>query len=256
MSFVTHKPQKNQYFCSMKKIASFSFFIGILWIATQLNPLFSQGYTNLSPQQFEESINKSDKHILLDVRTPEEFQQSHLNAAINVNVRDQFTANIESLKIDKNAPVYVYCLSGGRSASASAQLAAAGFTQVYNMSGGISTWIGEKRPVISQAGALEKGMSVDDFQKLIYTRDSAVFIDFYAPWCAPCQKMKAFLPELQKEYGQNLKIVMINYDQHPKLIRELGINSVPYLRIISAKGKQTDLKDYHSKEELLAILKE
>jgi len=216
------------------------------------NTTTAQGVKNISTDEFVEALKNSDKKIILDVRTPEEFANSHIFGAINMDVRsDDFNNRIA--KLDKDQPVYVYCLSGGRSANASNILADNGFKIVNNMLGGISKWSGENKPTISSKGASERGMSVEQFNALINAKDSAVFVDFFAPWCAPCKKIKAYLPELQNEYKGKLKIVLINYDENPKLVKALGVSGIPYLKIITSKGT-TVLQDFHTKEEILAVL--
>ncbi len=216
------------------------------------NTTTAQGVKNISTDEFVEALKNSDKKIILDVRTPEEFANSHIFGAINIDVRsDDFNQKIA--KLDKDQPVYVYCLSGGRSANASNILANDGFKTVNNMLGGISKWSGENKPTITAEGASERGMSIEQFNTLINAKDSAVFVDFFAPWCAPCKKIKAFIPELQNEYKGKLKVVMINYDENPKLVKALGVTGIPYLKVITAKGT-TILQDFHSKEEILAIL--
>jgi rhodanese-related sulfurtransferase len=216
------------------------------------NSTTAQGVKNISTNEFAEALKNTDKKIVLDVRTPEEFANSHIDGAINIDVRSEdFNKRIS--KLDKDQPVYVYCLSGGRSANASNIIADNGFKTVNNMLGGISKWSGENKPTITAEGANERGMSVEQFNALINTKDSAVFVDFYAPWCAPCKKIRAFIPEMQNEYKGKLKVVLINYDENPKLVKALGVTGIPYLKVITAKGT-TILQDFHSKEEILAIL--
>ena len=77
--------------------------------------------------------------VILDVRTPGEFAAGHIQGAININVEDQsFDSQIASL--DKSATYAVYCHSGRRSGIATAAMAKAGFTHLYNLSGGIQAW--------------------------------------------------------------------------------------------------------------------
>lgn len=81
----------------------------------------------------------SEPGTLLDVRTPEEWAEGTLKDAVKINYKgDHFEQEIESL--DKNIPVYVYCRSGGRSASAADVLKEKGFIKVYNLDGGITSW--------------------------------------------------------------------------------------------------------------------
>lgn len=72
---------------------------------------------------------------LVDVRTPEEFAEGHIAGARNVPVSELASRLAE---LPRNVPVVVYCRSGGRSASAASQLAAAGF-RVSDL-GPMSAW--------------------------------------------------------------------------------------------------------------------
>lgn len=84
-------------------------------------------------------LTKSQSGTILDVRTPEEWAEGTLKDATKINYKgDTFEQEVEAL--DKNIPVYVYCRSGGRSASAADILKEKGFTKVYNLDGGISSW--------------------------------------------------------------------------------------------------------------------
>lgn len=71
-------------------------------------------------------------------------------------------------------------------------------------------------------------MEVDEFNALINSEE-IVFVDFYAPWCAPCRKMTPMIDSHKTEYKDRITIVKINVDVSKKLMRELGIVSVPYL---------------------------
>lgn len=85
------------------------------------------------------SAIKAPGTIVLDVRTPAEFSSGHLPEAKNVDFEDtDFPTRIAAL--DKNATYAVYCRSGNRSGKAMEQMAAAGFTHVYDLAGGISAW--------------------------------------------------------------------------------------------------------------------
>ncbi|MGB6035456.1 MAG: rhodanese-like domain-containing protein [Cryomorphaceae bacterium] len=78
--------------------------------------------------------------LLLDVRTPGEVNQGYIDGARNIDIAswDEFTAGVDQL--DKSEPVMVYCKVGGRSHQAAVYLVENGFTQVYDMKGGIIAW--------------------------------------------------------------------------------------------------------------------
>ncbi len=93
----------------------------------------------ISPEQVYEAVYGGDSLQLVDVRTTEEYQVSHLKNAQNICVtNDDFKEKAANL--DKTKPVYVYCQKGGRSAKAAQILKEMGFTKVYDLQGGMENW--------------------------------------------------------------------------------------------------------------------
>ncbi len=91
-------------------------------------------YEDLSAEIFKANYPKG---LLLDVRTPEEYSEGHIEGALNLDIYDkQFSIELD--KLDKTKPVYVYCKSGGRSSNASEIMKEKGFKEVYNLVGGYS----------------------------------------------------------------------------------------------------------------------
>jgi len=102
--------------------------------------------TKISPDKVAEILKtQKNSYIILDVRTREEFALGHLDSALLIPVDELETRYVE---LAKNIPVIVYCRSGSRSAKAAALLVSKGFSQVYDMAGGINAWVGKGYPVI------------------------------------------------------------------------------------------------------------
>ena len=76
--------------------------------------------------------------LLLDVRTPQEFDTGHIEGAILLPY-DEIPLRLDDVLADKDAPIIIYCRSGRRSAIAADLLVKAGYSQVYDM-GGIISW--------------------------------------------------------------------------------------------------------------------
>jgi thioredoxin len=154
-----------------------------------------------------------------------------LTGALNIDYNGaDFNSRIGNL--DKTQPVYVYCLSGGRSAAAAQTLTDIGFTKVYEMKGGISRWIAENHPVEAENYNPNKGMSLQELQSMLQAaQDSIVLVDFNAAWCAPCKKMKAFMPALIKECSGKLKVIYVDYDNNPQLVSAMKVASIPALML-------------------------
>ncbi|MDG1729681.1 MAG: rhodanese-like domain-containing protein [Algibacter sp.] len=101
----------------------------------QMKP--QEGFTNVKPKLFNDLIVNNVQ--LIDVRTPEEYIENHIPNAININYfSDDFIADIT--KLDTTKPIYIYCRSGKRSKKSVIPFKEVGFTQIYNLEGGILNW--------------------------------------------------------------------------------------------------------------------
>jgi len=95
----------------------------------------------LTPIEFAEKRNIRGKTTpVIDVRTPREYAESALIDAANINWKDS-TFIQQVLSYDKDEPILVYCRSGARSAEAAAAMRKEGFTEVYELDGGIEKWL-------------------------------------------------------------------------------------------------------------------
>jgi len=111
-----------------------------------------QPYSNVTCVQAEKMIktNSGTSHfVVLDVRTPQEFQTGHLVGAINLDFRSpDFPARVALL--NRTDTILVYCRSGHRSANAMDMMRERGFSAVYNLEGGILEWRADSSRVISR----------------------------------------------------------------------------------------------------------
>ena len=97
------------------------------------------GILTVSSIEFKNLIKGKDSIQLIDVRTPEEFRLSHIANSRNIDIlSDTFLSAIEQL--DKQKPIFIYCRSGKRSAKGAAIMQEAGFSEIYNLEGGIVEW--------------------------------------------------------------------------------------------------------------------
>jgi rhodanese-related sulfurtransferase len=103
--------------------------------------------TKLDPNNFENKLNSTKDKVLVDVRTPDEFAEGHLVNAVLIDFfSDDFKA--QAGKLDKTKPVFVYCGTGKRSGNASKILIELGFTQVYDLDGGITAWADANKKIV------------------------------------------------------------------------------------------------------------
>ena len=102
---------------------------------------------NLDASKFAEKIAELDV-VVLDVRTPAEFNSGHIPNAINIDIySDYFRADISAL--DKSKSYAVYCRSGKRSVDASSEMDLTGFKSTFNLTGGIIEWVDSGRTTVN-----------------------------------------------------------------------------------------------------------
>ncbi|KIX22754.1 rhodanese [Flavobacterium sp. 316] len=97
---------------------------------------------NLDQQQWWNQFLTDEKGIIVDVRTEEEVNRGRIPGSINIDIfkGQGFIYQVEELDKEKN--YYVYCAAGSRSANACNIMRELGFTNAYNLVGGISEWEG------------------------------------------------------------------------------------------------------------------
>lgn len=103
-------------------------------------------YQTISAETAKRRLDIEKDIVLLDVRTVAEYTEKHIPGSVLIPVEDIKTQATEKLK-DKDAPIFVYCRSGNRSATAAQALANMSYINVFNL-GGINNW-----PYETESGA-------------------------------------------------------------------------------------------------------
>ncbi|MBT6807971.1 MAG: thioredoxin fold domain-containing protein [Flavobacteriales bacterium] len=196
----------------------------------------SQVVQNIKAEKFQEFSTLNDG-IIIDVRTAAEFNSGHIKDATNI---DFYANDFESkLKIvRKDVPIYVYCRSGGRSSSAAKKMEKLGFSEVYNLLGGIGSWNSKGYKIIkSKSGkqSEQPKFSISEIDEIL-KKNKTVLIDFSTQWCVPCKKMNPIIEEIQSENSE-VKVLFIDADVNKELIKKYQIQGVPVF-IIFKNGKE------------------
>ena len=103
--------------------------------ATQSLQLINAGEAN----QLLADNSGSGDFVILDIRTPDEFNSGRIADSINLDFYESNFAS-ELDKLDKDKTYFVYCNSGNRSGNAMGTMRDLGFTEVYDLDGGIQAW--------------------------------------------------------------------------------------------------------------------
>lgn len=111
-----------------------------LSVAEQTTPISQQALLKLM-------ADSPANMIVLDVRTPKEFQSGHIEGAVNVR-HDQINENLKKILSYKDKTVVVHCRSGRRAATAENALRAAGFSDLRHLEGDMNGWVSANLPII------------------------------------------------------------------------------------------------------------
>ena len=106
--------------------------------------------------------------------------------------------------------------------------------------------------VLDKANFLTKVYNYEKNQsEWVYEGEKPCIVDFYADWCGPCKKVAPILKELAGEYKNDIIIYKINVDNEKELAAAFGIQSIPTLLFIPAKGKPQLAQGALSKEQFV-----
>lgn len=208
---------------------------------------------NLNAKDFAEAI-KSGEVLLLDVRTPKEFQAGHIENSGNINFyASDFKKKLDLINNDQK--VYIYCYSGVRSEKTIKMLADRGFKNIYNLEKGILDWNNSSLPLKESAGAdksKKKEMTSKQYEEL--TEKGLVLVDFYAPWCAPCKRMMPIVEQTEKDFTNKLKVQKIDTDSNKSLSKSLNVVGIPLFVLFKDGKKVFEKNGMMTQEELNQLI--
>ena len=98
-------------------------------------------------------------------------------------------------------------------------------------------------------------LTIDNFDEEVLNSDQPVLIDFWAPWCGPCQMVLPIIAELADEVS-NAKICKVNVDENIELAQKFRVMSIPTLLVVKNGDVVKREVGAKSKEEILAMLSE
>ena len=137
----------------MKEVSSFS---GLLILASlfaaslaQANDDVQDLVTVIEVNAAKEFVARHKNAVIMDVRTPIEYETSHITGSVNVNVQDESFENMV-IALDPNKTYIVHCTknpAGGRSSRALETLQRLGFRQLYSLEGGYVAWRDAELPL-------------------------------------------------------------------------------------------------------------
>ena len=206
----------------LKYLVSLLFLTTTIMSCAQNNPNKSSIELTISTTAFSAAVKQPGAQIL-DVRTAGEYQSGHITNALQANWLDPKEFKNRTQHLDKSKMIYIYCQSGGRSASAQAALMEAGF-KVVNLEGGMSNWRMQQMPVEGIGNAVQ--MRVVDFEKVLQS-NQYVLVDIGAVWCPPCRKMQPVMDALKQTPPKPFYFLAVDGGQDMDVMKLVKADDLP-----------------------------
>ena len=100
---------------------------------------------------------------------------------------------------------------------------------------------------------MAKEFTKENFEAEVLKSDTPVLVDFWAPWCGPCQIMGPVIDQLASELT-TVKIGKLNVDEHPDVASEYGVMSIPTMKVFKGGAVVKEFIGVQEKESLKEAL--
>lgn len=98
---------------------------------------------------------------------------------------------------------------------------------------------------------MANSVTTQSFQSEVLENDGQVLVDFWAPWCGPCQMLGPIIEEIGEENKDKVKVVKLNVDEEPQIASQFGISAIPTV-ILFDKGKvKQSMVGFRQKQDYL-----
>jgi len=187
-------------------------------------------------ETFDKGMHAANVQIF-DVRTAGEYNSGHISGSLQADYtnKQEFADRVQYL--NKQKPVYIYCLSGGRSSAAAKWMRENGFKEVVEMDGGVRAWKEAGKPL--EGAAAEKQLALNDFRESM--QHGLVLVDVGAVWCPPCRAMEPVLQAFLKEH-QDVKLVRVDGGKDQEVMTAISAKKLPTF-VLYKDGKEVWRKE-------------
>jgi thioredoxin 1 len=94
----------------------------------------------------------------------------------------------------------------------------------------------------------------DNFDREVLAADGPVLVDFGATWCGPCRALEPIVSAVAAEREGRLKVVTVDIDDAPEVVRRYGVRSAPTLMVFASGAKRAQHVGLLDKRGVLALV--
>lgn len=96
-----------------------------------------------------------------------------------------------------------------------------------------------------------QNINKDNFQTEVLDYQGKVLVDFWAPWCGPCQMLGPVMEELSTELEGKAKVVKINVDEEQQLSNKYEISGIPAVLLFVNGEVKENIVGFHQKQDYI-----
>ena len=142
----------------MRYLIIFFLFIGSVHSQKTIDDVLKKYNKQTIPYLTVDEVQLVDNYIILDAREWAEYQVSHLKNAVYVGYKTFDTNKVKAQIKNSKQPILVYCSLGVRSEQIAEKIKALGYSNVYNLYGGIFEWKNKNFQVVDESGKITENV--------------------------------------------------------------------------------------------------
>jgi thioredoxin 1 len=108
------------------------------------------------------------------------------------------------------------------------------------------------QPTSTSTDATHHAIAVDDatFSDTVLASEQPILVDFWAPWCGPCQELTPIVEQIAAEYEGRVTVVKVNVDDAPKVMAQYDVTAIPTLVFLQDGEVVESIEGVESKRRL------
>jgi len=99
-----------------------------------------------------------------------------------------------------------------------------------------------------------KHLTDANFEEEVEKTDGLVLVDFWAPWCGPCQMLGPTIEELASEFSDKVKVCKVNVDENPQVATKYGITGIPAVFVFKDGKVVEQIIGYRPKDHYIEVI--